>query len=146
MLLGSHARWIPKLLLICVQVYLWSLWQRWKWTKRVFSIVLQAKIKQLLYFEVGHWKDNTQVASTKNHLHIRKECYKLLYYLPLTCIKGGDQSQSGMEAHTKQQRTQRDLSFSFISKFMGSQDDNLSRVRILFPWASYTHLRTSVFQ
>ena len=59
-------------------------------------------LKQLLYFEVGHWEDNTQVASTKDHLHIRKECYKLLYYLPLTYIKGGDQSQSGMEAHMKQ--------------------------------------------
>ena len=90
-------------------------------------------LKQLLYLKVGHWEDNTQVASTNDHLHIRKECYKLLYYLPLTYIKGGDQFQSGMEAHTKQQRTQRDLSFSFISKFMGSQDDNLSHVRILFP-------------
>ena len=90
-------------------------------------------LKQLLYLKVGHWEDNTQVASTNDHLHIRKECYKLLYYLPLTYIKGGDQSQSGMEAHTKQQRTHRDLSFSFISKFMGSQDDNLSHVRILFP-------------
>lgn len=34
-------------------------------------------------------------------------------------------SSHGMEIHTKQKRTQEDLGFSFISRFMSSQDDTL---------------------